>query len=75
MKPIRSSFYILRGCGPFTLYKLVHPKCMCALTKSDDPDEMPQNGFSEKKYKKFYLEIISCDSSMYTMDYLKLFEI
>ena len=49
MKPKRSSFYILRGCGPLTLYELVYPKCMYALTNSEDPDEMPHNGFSEKE--------------------------
>ena len=57
---------------------------MCALTNSEDPDEMPHNAafhqvlhnllrqkrFSEKEIQ-FNLEIKSCDPSIYTMDHLK----
>ena len=54
---------------------------MSSLTNSEDPDEMLLNGafypglhcllrhtLQRKKYK-FYLEIVTCESSIYTMDY------
>ena len=54
---------------------------MCTLAKSEDPDEMPHTaafhqclhcllrgkGSSEQELH-FYLEIITCDPSIYTMD-------
>ena len=57
---------------------------MLTLENSEDPDEMPHNTAfhqglhnllwqklsSEKKYI-FYLEIITCDPSLYTMDHPK----
>ena len=57
---------------------------MCILAKSEDPDEMlhdvafhpdfhcmlRQNDLQRKKYN-FYLEIITCDPSIYTMDHSK----
>ena len=57
---------------------------MSTLANSDDPDEMPhmafhlglncllrQNDLQRKTYTHFYLEIITCDPSIYTMDHPK----
>ena len=55
---------------------------MCTLAKSEDPDEMPhnaafhqglhwllsQNQISERKIQYLFLEIITFDPSIYTMD-------
>ena len=56
---------------------------MGSLTNSEDPDEMPHNAAFHQglhyllrqkwslKKNKFYLEIITHDSSTYTMDHPK----
>ena len=55
---------------------------MCTLANSEDPDEMPhcaafhqglhylltQSG-SSKREKQYFLEIITCDPSIYTMNH------
>ena len=57
---------------------------MCTLANSEDPDEMlhyaafhqnlycsPRQKRSSEKELQFYLEIITCDSLIYTMDHSK----
>ena len=44
---------------------------MRSLANSEDPDEMLKIDLQRKKYN-FYLEIITCDPSKYTMGHSKL---
>ena len=51
---------------------------MCTLANNDDPDEMPYNLHSllgqkqsTEKELQFYLEIITFDPSIYTIDHPK----
>ena len=64
---------------------LVTPK-LCTFTNSEDPDEMPHNAAfhlglhcllrqkqTSEKDIKFYLEIITCDPLIFTMNHPKLY--
>ena len=50
------------------------PMLMRTLANSEDPDEMMRNGAFHQGLNcmlTFYLEIITCDPSIYTMDHPK----